>query len=220
MISFIKADVVLDDIQSKIDSAPKIPTGQVCLLAPVTNPEKIICIGLNYKGHCEEQNKVPPAEPMFFSKYASTIIGPTDSVIAHKISNEIDWEVELAVVIGKEAKHVPKECAFDYVFGYCVAQDISARDWQKTKNGGQFLIGKSMDTFCPLGPALVHKSLIPNPHNLQIKCAINGVEKQCGNTNELIFRIDDIIHRLSQCITLKPGDVILTGTPGNKNLEN
>lgn len=106
--------------------------------------------------------------------------------------------MELAVVIGKEARHVSKANAMDHVFGYTVAQDISARDWQKQRNGGQFLIGKSMDTFCPLGPAIVHKSLISDPHNLKITCDINGVRKQSGNTNELIFRIDDIIHLISK----------------------
>lgn len=104
----------------------------------------------------------------------------------------------MAVIIGKEAKKVSKANAFDHVFGYSVAQDISARDWQKTRNGGQFLIGKSMDTFCPLGPSIVHKSLVPDPHKLSITCDINGVRKQTGNTNELIFRIDDIIHLLTQ----------------------
>lgn len=104
------------------------------------------------------------------------------------------------MVIGKVARHVSKENALDHVFGYTVAQDISARDWQKSRNGGQFLIGKTMDTFCPLGPAIVHKSLVPDPHNLAVSCSINGVQKQKGSTNELIFRIDDIIHRLSQWV--------------------
>lgn len=106
--------------------------------------------------------------------------------------------MELAVIIGKEARHVDQCDAMDYVFGYSVAQDISARDWQKKRNGGQFLMGKSMDTFCPLGPAVVHKSLVPDPHNLTISCDINGCNKQCGNTSELIYRIDQIIHLLSQ----------------------
>lgn len=104
--------------------------------------------------------------------------------------------------------------AMDHVFGYTVAQDISARDWQKQRNGGQFLLGKSMDTFCPLGPAVVHKSLVADPHRLRIQCSVNGVNKQDGNTDELIYRIDQIIHLLSQTITLRPGDVVLTGTPG------
>jgi 2-keto-4-pentenoate hydratase/2-oxohepta-3-ene-1,7-dioic acid hydratase in catechol pathway len=118
----------------------------------------------------------------------------------------------LAVVIGKKAFHVEKKNAFDYVFGYTVAQDISARDWQKTRNGGQFLIGKSMDTFAPLGPAVVHKSCL-DPSDLTIKCSVNNVLKQCGKTSELIFTIEDIIERVTQSITLLPGDVILTGTP-------
>uniref|UniRef100_A0A7G3A797 Putative 4-hydroxyphenylacetate degradation bifunctional isomerase/decarboxylase n=1 Tax=Lutzomyia longipalpis TaxID=7200 RepID=A0A7G3A797_LUTLO len=215
MIEFMKKEVDLGELSKKISSLPsEAVTKDVTLQAPVSNPEKIVCIGLNYRGHCEEQNLTPPVRPMFFSKFASTLVGPTGSVIAHEISTQIDWEVELAVVIGKTAKKVPREKAYDYVFGYCVAQDISARDWQKVLNNKQFLIGKSMDTFCPLGPAIVHKSLIPDPHNLKICCSINGVQKQSGNTNELIFRIDDIINRLTQSITLRPGDVILTGTPG------
>lgn len=195
MLEFLQAATNLEDVQCKVKDAPKIPATEVCLLAPITNPEKIICIGLNYKGHCEEQNKVPPSQPMFFSKYASAIVGPTDGVRKHAITDQMDWEVELAVVIGKEARKVSKESAMDYVFGYTVAQDISARDWQKVLNGGQFLIGKSMDTFCPLGPSVVHKSLIKDPHNLAIRCKINGELKQNGNTSELIFRIDDMIHR-------------------------
>lgn len=111
---------------------------------------------------------------------------------------KLDWEVELAVIIGKKAKSVPRENAMDYVFGYTVAQDISARDWQKERNGGQFLIGKSMDTFCPLGPAIVHKSLIANPYDLQMKTFINGVEKQNGNTKDMIYKIDDVISRLTE----------------------
>jgi 2-keto-4-pentenoate hydratase/2-oxohepta-3-ene-1,7-dioic acid hydratase in catechol pathway len=146
------------------------------------------------------------------SKFASTLVGPNGNIIAHKISEKIDWEVELAVIIGKKAKHVKKSNAFDHVFGYTVAQDISARDWQKQRNGGQFLIGKSMDTFCPLGPAIVHKSEV-DPSDLKISCSLNGVKKQEGKTSELIFKIDDIIEQITKCITLKPGDVILTGTP-------
>lgn len=110
----------------------------------------------------------------------------------------MDWEVELAVIIGKRAYQVAQADAMDYVFGYTVAQDISARDWQKQRNGGQFLIGKSMDTFCPLGPAVVHRSAVADPHRLAIECDVNGVAKQRGNTNELIFRIDAIVHLLSQ----------------------
>lgn len=212
MISLIKEDP--NELVNKLSSLPSEQlNGDIQLLPPVDNPEKIVCIGLNYLDHCLEQNKPKPKEPMFFSKFASTLVGHKGNVIAHKISDKIDFEVELAVIIGKEAKHVSKADALDYVFGYSVAQDISARDWQKERNGGQFLIGKSMDTFCPLGPALVHKSLVKDPHNLQIITRVNGVEKQNGNTKDMIYKIDDIIHELTKCITLKPGDVILTGTP-------
>lgn len=213
LIALIRSGVSLDAVKQKADQASQVALGDVTLLSPVTNPQKILCVGLNYRGHCEEQNKPIPKEPMFFSKYATTIVGPFDGVIAHKITDQIDWEVELAVIIGREAKHVTKANAMEHVFGYTVAQDISARDWQKMRNGGQFLIGKSMDTFCPLGPAAVHKSMVPDPHNLAVRCAVNGVEKQKGSTSELIFRIDDIIERVTQSITLLPGDVILTGTP-------
>lgn len=209
----IQSGASLDSIKQKVDQAKQVALKDVTLLSPVTNPQKILCVGLNYRGHCEEQNKPIPKEPMFFSKYATAIVGPFDGVVAHKITDQIDWEVELAVIISREAKHVARANAMEYVFGYAVAQDISARDWQKMRNGGQFLIGKSMDSFCPLGPAVVHKSLVADPHNLVIKCAVNGVQKQSGNTSELVFRIDDIIERVTQSITLLPGDVILTGTP-------
>lgn len=194
MVKFLESGTSPDDVQL----GDSVDLKSVTLQSPITNPEKIICVGLNYRGHCEEQNLKPPIRPMFFSKFASAITGPNSPVIAQAISNEIDWEVELAVVIGKEGKKIAQDKAFDHVFGYCVAQDISARDWQKVLNNKQFLIGKSMDTFCPLGPALVHKSEVVDPHKLKIKCSVNGVQKQIGNTDELVFRIDDLIHRVSQ----------------------
>ncbi|TDG52279.1 hypothetical protein AWZ03_001109 [Drosophila navojoa] len=204
----------LADLAKKAEKQPKLPLNDdVTLLPPLTDPGKIICIGLNYQDHCDEQNKPAPKAPMFFSKYNNTLVGPTDDVIAHEVTNKMDWEVELVVVIGKVARLVPKEKAFDYVFGYTIAQDISARDWQKERNGGQFLLGKSMDTFCPLGPAVVHKSLIKDVYDLPLKTWINGVEKQNGNTGDMIHKIDDVINRLTQSITLLPGDIILTGTP-------
>ncbi|KAL7730379.1 hypothetical protein ACLKA6_016613 [Drosophila palustris] len=204
----------LEELAQKAQKQPKLDINDdVTLLPPLTDPGKIICIGLNYQDHCDEQNKPAPKEPMFFSKYNNALVGPKDNVIAHKSSEKIDWEVELVVVIGKVARKVAKERAFDYVFGYTVAQDISARDWQKERNGGQFLLGKSMDTFCPLGPAVVHKSLIKDVYDLPLKTWINGVEKQNGNTGNMIYKIDDVISRLTESITLLPGDIILTGTP-------
>ncbi|KAK7872820.1 hypothetical protein R5R35_006698 [Gryllus longicercus] len=185
----------------------------VKLLPPVISPDKVVCVGLNYKGHCEEQNLAYPKEPMFFSKFSSCIVGPYDKVLYPSITNELDWEVELAVVIGKVGKDIRPDRAMDHVFGYTVAQDLSARDWQKKRNNGQFLLGKAMDNFCPLGPAVVTKEVLPDPHSLGIRSKVNGKLKQDGNTGELIHRIDHIVSYLSHVITLLPGDVILTGTP-------
>lgn len=216
----------LEEIAKNAEKQPKLLLNDdVTLLPPLSDPGKIICIGLNYQDHCDEQNKPAPKQPMFFSKYNNTLVGPLDDVVAHAISNvcleyeiimmiiynflhilsyqKIDWEVELVVVIGKVARQVPKEKAFDYVFGYSIAQDISARDWQKERNGGQFLLGKSMDTFCPLGPAVVHKSEIKDVYDLPLKTWINGVEKQNGNTRDMIHKIDDVINRLTQWVDIK-----------------
>ncbi|KAF7271660.1 hypothetical protein GWI33_015509 [Rhynchophorus ferrugineus] len=169
-------------------------------------------IGLNYSGHCDEQNIPYPKEPMYFSKFSSVVVGPNDNVVIPPITNSVDWEVELAVVIGRTAKAIREDQVQDYIFGYTVAQDISARDWQKKRNNGQMLLGKSMDTFCPLGPAVVTKSKV-DVNNLNIKSWVNGVLKQNGNTSEMIFKVNFLVAYLSQIVTLYPGDVILTGTP-------
>ncbi|PSN32303.1 hypothetical protein C0J52_17369 [Blattella germanica] len=182
-----------------------ISLSEVKLLPPVMSPDKVACVGLNYRGHCEEQKRPIPDEPVFFSKWSSCIVGPD--------AEELDYEVELAVVIGKTARDVRPKDAMNYVFGFTVAQDITARDWQKRRNGGQWLLGKSMDGSCPLGPAVVIKEVLPNPHTLPIRCKVNGELKQDANTDELIHKIDFLISYLSRCCTLLPGDVILTGTP-------
>ncbi|XP_050439420.1 fumarylacetoacetate hydrolase domain-containing protein 2 [Adelges cooleyi] len=214
MVSFLNSDYSIGNIQKLVNEKKVVfPANQIEFLPCITNPDKVICVGLNYKGHCDEQNKPYPVEPFFFSKFPSTIIGPYDSVKHSSISKAIDWEVEMAVVIGKKCRKVDVRDAYNFIFGYTVAQDISARDWQKTRNNGQWLIAKSMDTFCPLGSALVHKSEISDPHSLPIKCAVNGVSKQSGSTKELIHRVDALVSFLSNLITLLPGDVILTGTP-------
>lgn len=200
----------LEDLRRKAEAFDVVKISDVKLLPPILNPQKIICIGLNYKSHCDEQKIEYPKEPVFFCKFPSSLVGPTDDIKAHKITNKMDWEVELAVVIGTKAFQVRREDALNHVFGYTIAQDITAREWQK-KNGCQWSLSKSFDTFCPLGPCIVHKSDI-NATNLTIKCSVNGVPKQCGKTNEFIFPIDDIISRLSSSVTLVPGDVILTGT--------
>lgn len=197
---------------------PIVSLKDVNLMSPLTNPEKIICIGLNYKKHCEESKCPLPTEPMIFSKFSSNIIGPYDNIELPTVSKDIDWEVELAVVIGKKAKCIKQEDANDYIFGYTLAQDISARDWQFKRNHGQMQLGKSMDTFCPLGPAVVTKDKI-DPNNLRIKCSVNGVPKQDSNTSDLLFKIDYLIAYMSQLVTLQPGDIMLTGTPSGVGMQ-
>ncbi|XP_076166739.1 oxaloacetate tautomerase FAHD2A, mitochondrial isoform X1 [Ptiloglossa arizonensis] len=191
-----------------------IPEADVNFLAPVTRMDKLACIGLNYSGHCKEQGLSPPESPVVFSKFPSNIIGPRDNILLPPISDKVDWEAELAIVIGKKCKALNKDEGEDCIFGYTVAQDITARDWQKSKrNGGQFLLGKGMDTFCPLGPAVVTKESICDINNLTVRTWVNGNIKQDGNTEELLFKPHEIVAYLSQFMTLLPGDVILTGTP-------
>lgn len=191
-----------------------IPEVEVNFLPPVTRMDKLACVGLNYSGHCKEQGLSPPESPVIFSKFPSNIIGPRDNILLPPISDKVDWEAELAIVIGKKCKALNKDEGEDCIFGYTVAQDITARDWQKGKrNGGQFLLGKAMDTFCPLGPAVVTKEAICDINNLSVKTWVNGNIKQDGNTCELIFKPYEIVAYISQFMTLLPGDVILTGTP-------
>lgn len=191
-----------------------IPEADVNFLAPITRMDKLACVGLNYSGHCREQGISPPESPVIFSKFPSTIIGPRDNIMLPSISDKVDWEAELAIVIGKKCKALNNDEGEDCIFGYTVAQDITARDWQKSKrNGGQFLLAKAMDTFCPLGPAVVTKEAICDINNLPVKTWVNGNIKQDGNTKELIYKPQEIVAYISQFMTLLPGDVILTGTP-------
>lgn len=192
-----------------------IPRDSVKIVAPIYNPDKVLCVGMNYKDHCEEQNAPVPIEPVIFNKFPSSIIGPTEDLQYPEETQKLDWEVELTVVIGKDAKRVQESDAMNYVFGYTVAHDVSARDWQLEpgKNGGQWLIGKAMDGFCPLGPAIVMKEDINDPHNLGLRCRVNGVTKQDSNTNQLVHKTAAMVSFISRFMTLRPGDVILTGTP-------
>lgn len=192
-----------------------IPRDSVKIVAPIYNPDKVLCVGMNYKDHCEEQNAPVPIEPVIFNKFPSSIIGPTEDLQYPKETQKLDWEVELTIVIGKDAKRVQESDAMNYVFGYTVAHDVSARDWQLEpgKNGGQWLIGKAMDGFCPLGPAIVMKEDINDPHNLGLRCRVNGVTKQDSNTNQLVHKTAAMVSFISRFMTLRPGDVILTGTP-------
>lgn len=191
----------------------RIKKEDVKLLAPITQPDKLICIGMNYQDHCAEQNVKVPVEPVVFSKFSSCIIGPHDDIPYPEETEELDWEVELAFVIGKEGKKIAAKDAMSHVFGYTVAHDVSARDWQMKKNGRQWLLGKTMDGFCPLGPCIVMKENIMNPENLGIRCSVNGIIKQESNTCNLVHGIEKLVVYLSRFFTLKPGDVVITGTP-------
>lgn len=180
--------------------------------SPIARPSKIICIGLNYKMHAAEAGMAVPEVPIIFMKATSSLCGPFDPIFIPKNSVKTDWEVELAVVIGKRAKYVSKEDALDYVAGYCVHNDVSERDFQ-LHHGGQWVKGKSADHFAPLGPVLVTTDEITDPHNLRLWLKLNGKILQDSNTSDLVFDIPTLISHLSQYMTLLPGDVISTGTP-------
>lgn len=182
------------------------------LLAPIGNPSKVICIGLNYRDHALETNSPIPEEPVVFNKFPQAVVGPEDPVVLPKVAHEVDYEAELVVVIGKTASRIRKEDAFKYVAGYTVGNDVSARDWQKGRPGGQWLLGKSPDTFAPTGPYLVTADEV-DPHNLKIQLRLNGQTVQNSSTKELIFGVDDLIAHLTQLFALQPGDLIFTGTP-------
>ncbi|XP_070540428.1 oxaloacetate tautomerase fahd2, mitochondrial-like [Ptychodera flava] len=190
-----------------------IPRDKIDLKEPITNPGKVLCVGLNYKDHCAEQGLPVPDEPVVFSKFSSCIIGPGDDILYPDVSNAVDWEAELVIVIGKAGKNIKESEAMDYVVGYTVGHDVSARDWQLHKNAGQCLLGKSMDTFCPIGPAIVTKDEIQDPHKLGIRCRVNGQTMQDSNTDQLIFKTETLVSFISRFVTLYPGDIIFTGTP-------
>ncbi|MES2310279.1 MAG: fumarylacetoacetate hydrolase family protein [Verrucomicrobiota bacterium] len=183
-------------------------------LAPIA-PSMIFCIGLNYRQHAEETGAKIPKFPVLFMKGINTVQNPGDPILipTKLASHQVDYECELAVVIGKTCKNVSKEKALEYVLGYTVANDVSARDWQKDFGGSQWCRGKTFDTFCPLGPVLVTPDEIPNPNALQLKTTISGTVYQDLNTNDMIFDVPTVIEFLSGSTTLLPGTVILTGTP-------
>jgi 2-keto-4-pentenoate hydratase/2-oxohepta-3-ene-1,7-dioic acid hydratase in catechol pathway len=170
-----QAQVTLRELEGNgFEGAVDVGLGDVHLNPPLKNINKVICIGKNYADHAREMGGEPPEIPVVFSMFPSAIIGPGDDVVLPRISNQVDYEAELVVVIGKPGRHIARERAMDHVFGYCCGNDISARDWQKGKPGGQWLLGKTFDTFAPLGPVLVTKDEIKNPHQLDVCCRLNG----------------------------------------------
>ncbi|GHB71835.1 fumarylacetoacetate hydrolase family protein [Persicitalea jodogahamensis] len=203
-------------LQHNSTFCPEVPA-ETRLGACVARPSKIVCIGLNYAKHAAESGAQPPAEPVVFFKATSALCGPNDQVIIPRNSVKTDWEVELAVVIGKRTSYVEESEAMDYVAGYALHNDYSERAFQ-LEMGGQWVKGKSNDTFAPLGPYLVTADEIPEPHNLRLWLSLNGEMVQDSNTSDMIFYIPKIISYLSQFMTLLPGDVISTGTPSGVGL--
>jgi 2-keto-4-pentenoate hydratase/2-oxohepta-3-ene-1,7-dioic acid hydratase in catechol pathway len=219
LLSLIAAgDAGLADARAA-NQAP-VPLSSLSLLAPIPLPRRnIFCVGVNYLAHAAESaaaRGVPfkPAErPVFFTKATTTINGPYSAIpYDDNVSVQIDWEAELGVVIGRAGKNIPSGEAMDYVFGYTVINDVSARDIQQA-HGGQFFKGKSLDGSCPMGPWIVTRDEVADPHNLPIRCLVNGVVKQDANTNQFIFRLPALIEWLSRGMTLLPGDILATGTP-------
>jgi 2-keto-4-pentenoate hydratase/2-oxohepta-3-ene-1,7-dioic acid hydratase in catechol pathway len=181
-------------------------------LAPIPRPPRnIFCVGRNYAEHAKERGADIPTVPVFFTKPPTAVIGPEASVIHWPMTGSLDYEVELAVVIGRRGRSIPKAKAYDYVFGYTILNDITARDLQKRHT--QWFKGKGLDTFAPLGPWIVHKTALPDPHALRIRLRVNGEARQEATTADMIFRIDELIEVLSAGMTLEPGDIIATGTP-------
>ncbi|MGP4806449.1 fumarylacetoacetate hydrolase family protein [Agrobacterium cavarae] len=180
--------------------------------ACVPRPGKFICVGLNYADHAKETGKAPPEEPILFMKATSAVVGPNDDVEIPRGSKKADWEVELGVVIGTRAKYVSEADALNHVAGYCVVNDVSERAFQ-SERGGQWTKGKSHDTFGPTGPWLVTRDEVADPQNLALWLDVDGVRRQTGNTNTMIFGVAHLVSYISQFMTLEPGDVIATGTP-------
>jgi 2-keto-4-pentenoate hydratase/2-oxohepta-3-ene-1,7-dioic acid hydratase in catechol pathway len=215
---FQKAREIFDNVERDItalDHAKEqgwlVPSRDAYWFAPVPRPGKIICIGLNYRDHAKESNMPLPEKPVVFSKFSSAVIAPGEPVVIPATSQQVDYEAELAVVIGRRAKNVNADRAYDYVLGYTAFNDVTARDFQF--GDGQWQRGKSCDTFAPMGQTIVTTDTITDPHKLSIKLTLNGETMQDSNTDQLIFGVPRLIEFISESITLEPGDVIATGTP-------
>ena len=219
MLSFLKAGkkvmTLAEDVVKKNQNI--IPMDSCRLINPILRPPKIIAIGLNYQDHLEEIRAIgrevdDPEVPMIFNKQSTSACGPFEDIHDPKVSDKLDYEGELAFVIGKKCRHVPRSEAHNVIAGYCVSNDVSVRDWQLRVP--TFTIGKSFDTHCPFGPAIVTADEISDPHNLQIKTEVNQEVRQNSNTKNLIFNCFELVEHLSTSFTLEPGDLILSGTPG------
>lgn len=201
----------IEDFASKPPADATLPLGSVKLMAPVPRPPKIICVGLNYRDHAIESKMEIPTRPTIFSKYANTVIGSGDDIVLPRNSEKPDYEAEMAFVIGRGGRHIKAADYRNHVFGYMNMNDVSARDVQLAVS--QWTMGKTFDTFAPMGPWLVSADEVSDPHNLDISLTVDGETLQHSNTRELIFKVPDLVEFLSSIMTLEPGDVVSTGTP-------
>jgi 2-keto-4-pentenoate hydratase/2-oxohepta-3-ene-1,7-dioic acid hydratase in catechol pathway len=203
-------------LHTHAESAPRIPAS-VRLGPPICRPSKIVCIGLNFRDHAAESRMELPAEPVIFFKSTTSVVGPNDDVVIPRNAEKVDWEVELAVVIGKKALYIDKQQAMEFVAGYVLHNDYSERSFQ-LERGGQWVKGKSADTFAPLGPFMATVDEIPNPQNLAMWLTVNGEYQQKSTTAQMIFDVPTLVSYVSQFMTLLPGDIISTGTPAGVGL--
>lgn len=213
--SWTSAMLIRETIDSKNvpgSFSERAELGSVELGVPVIDPQKVICVGKNYADHAKEMGGDAPEIPVIFNKFPSSLT-TAGEIFLPGISEKVDYEAELVVVVGRQGKNIAREDAFDHVFGYCCGNDVSARDWQKGRPGGQWLLGKTFDQFAPIGPWIITKDEVPNPNRLDIQLELNGTVVQSSNTCELIFPIDFLIAHISQFCTLEPGDLLFTGTP-------
>jgi len=208
---FLEGGAATADAVAAVREWVTVPASSARLHAPITDPGKFICIGLNYRDHAEETNNPIPKEPPIFGKWAPSIIGPGDPILRPRGSKQLDWEVELGVVIGRTARFVSKEQALDYVWGYTIINDASARDFQFLTT--QWMAGKIFETAAPVGPYIADRAEIADPHSLELKTFVNGKQMQSGNTKTFIFDVRYLVSYLSGLMTLSPGDLIATGTP-------
>jgi 2-keto-4-pentenoate hydratase/2-oxohepta-3-ene-1,7-dioic acid hydratase in catechol pathway len=209
--ALLSAETLLNKTKSKDAKSLSTPLKEVSLLAPIAFPPKIICLGLNYVDHAAETNKAVPEEPVIFMKPHTTIIGPNENIQKPRFVKELDYEGELAIVMGKKAKNIPASQAKEYIFGYTILNDISARDFQF--KDGQWTRGKSFDTFAPTGPCVTTTNQLTDTENLAIHTWVNGELRQNSTTRNMAFNVNEIVHHLSRVMTLEPCDIIATGTP-------
>ncbi len=204
-------EAFLADPSAAPPDGPAVPLASLSLRAPVPDPRKIICVGLNYRDHAAETGKPVPTEPVLFAKFANSVTGDGARVEVPELARELDWEAELAVVIGRGGRDIPLTEALDRVAGYTIVNDLSSRTLQRS--GGQWTRGKAIDDFLPMGPWLTTADAVPDPQALRVRCLVNGEVMQDGTTAEMVFGVAELVHEISRTITLSPGDVICTGTP-------